>query len=52
MPCEMDAIMALASEKKLFVIEDCAQAHGALYKGNSVGTIGDIGAWSFCRTRS
>ena len=51
MPCEMDAIMALASEKKLFVIEDCAQAHGALYKGKSVGTIGDIGAWSFCQDK-
>jgi dTDP-4-amino-4,6-dideoxygalactose transaminase len=51
MPCEMDAIMALASEKKLFVIEDCAQAHGALYKGKSIGTIGDIGAWSFCQDK-
>jgi len=51
MPCEMDAIMALASEKNLFVIEDCAQAHGALYKGRSVGTIGDIGAWSFCQDK-
>jgi dTDP-4-amino-4,6-dideoxygalactose transaminase len=51
MPCEMDAIMALALEKKLYVIEDCAQAHGALYKGKSVGTIGDLGAWSFCQDK-
>jgi dTDP-4-amino-4,6-dideoxygalactose transaminase len=51
MPCEMDAIMALASEKNLYVIEDCAQAHGARYKGKSVGTIGDLGAWSFCQDK-
>jgi dTDP-4-amino-4,6-dideoxygalactose transaminase len=51
MPCEMDAIMALASEKNLYVIEDCAQAHGARYKGRSVGTIGDFGAWSFCQDK-
>ncbi|MDD5585703.1 MAG: DegT/DnrJ/EryC1/StrS aminotransferase family protein [Alphaproteobacteria bacterium] len=50
-PCDMDPIMALAREKKLFVIEDCAQAHGARYKGRSVGSIGDIGAWSFCQDK-
>ena len=51
MPCEMDEIMSLASKKNLYVIEDCAQAHGALYKGKSVGTIGDLGAWSFCQDK-
>ncbi|MDA7870374.1 DegT/DnrJ/EryC1/StrS aminotransferase family protein [Akkermansiaceae bacterium] len=51
MPAEMDAIMALASEHALKVIEDCAQAHGAKYKGRSVGSIGDIGAWSFCQDK-
>ena len=51
MPCDMDPIMALASEKGLRVIEDCAQAHGARYKGRSVGTIGDLGAWSFCQDK-
>ena len=51
MPCDMDAIMALAAEHGLFVIEDCAQAHGATYKGRSVGTIGHIGAWSFCQDK-
>ena len=51
LPCEMDAIMKLAKKYGLYVIEDCAQAHGALYKGKSVGSIGDIGAWSFCQDK-
>ena len=50
-PCDMDPIMALARERGLFVIEDCAQAHGATYKGRPVGSIGDIGAWSFCQDK-
>ncbi|MEQ1545601.1 DegT/DnrJ/EryC1/StrS aminotransferase family protein [Methyloglobulus sp.] len=50
-PCDMDGIMALAAEYNLFVIEDCAQAHGAKYKGKSVGSIGHIGAWSFCQDK-
>lgn len=50
-PCDMDPIMALAKEHGICVIEDCAQAHGARYKGRSVGTIGDIGAWSFCQDK-
>lgn len=50
-PCDMDPIMALAKEKELYVIEDCAQAHGAKYKGRPVGSIGDIGAWSFCQDK-
>lgn len=44
MPAEMDGIMALAKEHDLWVIEDCAQAHGATYKGKSVGSIGHVGA--------
>jgi len=51
MPCEMDDIMTLANEFDLVVIEDCAQAHGAKYKGKSVGSIGHIGAWSFCQDK-
>jgi dTDP-4-amino-4,6-dideoxygalactose transaminase len=51
MPCDMDPIMALASARGLKVIEDCAQAHGARYKGRSVGTIGHVGAWSFCQDK-
>jgi dTDP-4-amino-4,6-dideoxygalactose transaminase len=50
-PCDMDPIMALAERHHLKVIEDCAQAHGAIYKGRSVGSIGHIGAWSFCQDK-
>ncbi|MFT3735708.1 MAG: DegT/DnrJ/EryC1/StrS aminotransferase family protein [Rhodocyclaceae bacterium] len=50
-PCEMDAIMALAAERNLVVIEDCAQAHGAFYKGRPVGSIGHAGAFSFCQDK-
>ena len=49
--CDMDPIMQLAKEKGLWVIEDCAQAHGAQYKGRSAGSIGHIGAWSFCQDK-
>ncbi|MEM5481105.1 DegT/DnrJ/EryC1/StrS aminotransferase family protein [Pseudoalteromonas fuliginea] len=51
MPAEMDEIMALSKEHGFYVIEDCAQAHGAKYKGRSVGSIGHIGAWSFCQDK-
>lgn len=50
-PCEMDPIVELAKKHNLFVIEDCAQAHGASYKGRAVGSIGDIGSWSFCQDK-
>jgi len=50
-PCDMDEIMAIANEYDLYVIEDCAQAHGAKYKGKSVGSIGHIGCWSFCQDK-
>ncbi len=50
-PCDMDPIMRFANEKGLYVIEDCAQAHGAKYKGRSLGSIGHIGAWSFCQDK-
>ncbi|SDL67221.1 dTDP-4-amino-4,6-dideoxygalactose transaminase [Modicisalibacter muralis] len=50
-PCEMDGLMALAEEHGLYVIEDCAQAHGAMYKGKSVGSIGHVGCWSFCQDK-
>jgi len=50
-PCDMDPIMQLAASKHLAVIEDCAQAHGARYRGRSVGSIGHIGAWSFCQDK-
>jgi dTDP-4-amino-4,6-dideoxygalactose transaminase len=50
-PCDMDPIMELAKQHGLFVIEDCAQAHGARYKGRNVGSIGHVGAWSFCQDK-
>lgn len=50
-PCDMDPIMALAGRHGFKVIEDCAQAHGARYKGRSVGSIGHVGAWSFCQDK-
>jgi dTDP-4-amino-4,6-dideoxygalactose transaminase len=45
--CEMDAIMKIAKKHHLKVVEDCAQAHGAWYKGNRVGSFGDCGSFSF-----
>lgn len=50
-PCDMDEIMALAKQHNIWVIEDCAQAHGAKYKGRPVGSIGHVGAWSFCQDK-
>jgi len=51
MPADMDPIMALAAEHSIKIIEDCAQAHGATYKSQSVGSIGHISAWSFCQDK-
>ena len=50
-PCDMDGMMELAVEHNLFVIEDCAQAHGATYKGKPVGGLGHVGCWSFCQDK-
>ncbi len=50
-PCDMDPILELAAEHDLRVIEDCAQAHGAQYKGRCVGSLGDVAAWSFCQDK-
>lgn len=50
-PCEMNAIMELASARGLVVIEDCAQAHGATYRGKPVGSIGQVGSFSFCQDK-
>ncbi|MDB4822123.1 DegT/DnrJ/EryC1/StrS aminotransferase family protein [Candidatus Pseudothioglobus singularis] len=50
-PCDMDEIMAIANEHDLYVVEDCAQAHGSKYKGKSVGSFGHIGCWSFCQDK-
>lgn len=48
---DMDGMMAIAEEFGLYVIEDCAQAHGAKYKGKPIGSIGHIGCWSFCQDK-
>lgn len=50
-PADMDPILELAEAHNLFVIEDCAQAHGATYRGRSVGTLGQLGAFSFCQDK-
>jgi len=50
-PCDMDSIMELARRKGLYIIEDCAQAHGAKYKGMVVGSFGDVAAFSFCQDK-
>jgi len=50
-PCDMDSILALARDRGLKVIEDCAQAHGAMFKGRKVGSIGDVAAFSFCQDK-
>ena len=47
-PCDMEGLRALADEHGLFLIEDCAQAHGAAWNGRSVGSQGDAAAFSFC----
>ncbi|MFA4915070.1 MAG: DegT/DnrJ/EryC1/StrS aminotransferase family protein [Syntrophales bacterium] len=50
-PCDMDAIKTLADRYNLRIIEDCAQAHGAQYKGKMVGSFGDAAAFSFCQDK-
>ena len=49
--CDLDPILKFVKEKKLYLIEDCSQAHGAIYKGKKVGTFGDIATWSFCQDK-
>lgn len=50
-PCDMDGFRDLVAGRDIKLIEDCAQAHGALYKGRPVGGLGDVGAWSFCQDK-
>lgn len=50
-PCDMDSINELAAKHGLRVIEDCAQSHGAKYRDRSVGSLGDIAAFSFCQDK-
>jgi len=51
-PCEMDPILELARAQGIAVIEDCAQAHGAQYRGRPVGSFGDLAAFSFCQDKN
>ncbi len=51
-PCNMDSIMKVAEKYNLKIIEDAAQAHGAMYKGKKVGSFGDFGAFSFYPTKN
>jgi len=50
-PCELEKIVKFCREKGIYIIEDCAQAHGAKYNNKSVGSWGDINAWSFCQDK-
>ena len=50
-PCDMDPILELARQHDLKIIEDCAQCHGATYKGRPVGSLGDVAAFSFCQDK-
>lgn len=50
--CDMDPILELARKHDLRILEDCAQAHGATYKGRRVGSLGDAGAFSFCQSKA
>lgn len=51
MPCDLDPIVKFAKKNNLFIIEDCSQAHGALYKNKLVGSFGDVSTWSFCQDK-
>ena len=51
LPCDMDPILKFIKNNKIFLIEDCSQAHGAIYKNKKVGSFGDISTWSFCQDK-
>jgi dTDP-4-amino-4,6-dideoxygalactose transaminase len=51
LPCDLDPIVRFAKKNKIFLIEDCSQAHGAIYKGRPVGSFGDVSIWSFCQDK-
>ena len=49
--CDLDPILKFVKKNKIFLIEDCSQAHGAVYKGKKVGTFGNLSTWSFCQDK-
>ena len=51
MPCDLDPIIKFVKKNNLFLIEDCSQAHGAIYKGKKVGSFGHLSTWSFCQDK-
>ena len=52
LPCDMKEILDIAEDNRLYVIEDCAQAHGAIYGNKKVGSIGEVGCFSFYSTKN
>lgn len=50
-PCDLEEICDYCRDNNIYIIEDCAQSHGAKYNGKYVGTFGDINAWSFCQDK-
>ena len=51
LPCDLDPILKFIKKNKIFLIEDCSQAHGAIYKNKKVGSFGHISTWSFCQDK-
>ena len=51
LPCDIDPIIKFSKKNKIYLIEDCSQAHGAKYKGKNVGSFGDVATWSFCQDK-
>jgi dTDP-4-amino-4,6-dideoxygalactose transaminase len=51
LPCDLDPIIKFAKKFKLKIVEDCSQAHGALYKNKPIGSLGDVAIWSFCQDK-
>ena len=49
--CDVDPILNFCKKNKIFLIEDCSQSHGAIYKGKKVGSFGDFSTWSFCQDK-
>ena len=51
LPCDLDPILHFVKKNKIYLIEDCSQAHGAIYKNKKVGSFGHISTWSFCQDK-
>ena len=51
LPCDLDPILKFVKKNKVYLIEDCSQAHGAIYKNKKVGAFGHLSTWSFCQDK-